>query len=450
VISVCYTSARPALVPGQVREWLANAHDADSVEFVVTIDAASAEHHDALAGLPRTRVFVNPGRPCCVDGWNLAARKARGDILIQCSDDLHPPARWDADIRVKLANGDTIGALAVSDGCTASIDFLPHAILTRRYYNQFGYLFHDAYWSMWSDNEFSAVAHSKNAVIDGREIRFTHSHGQVHDEVRARHEQSYEPARSLFLSRQQQAFRPWHFEHFLGDDGDSDGIYSPNWHSRPIIYWNRSPKSSDQYLALHRESNRRRAQMFGPRPQIDEFQVLVPTIPQRREFLDVLTAELTRQGISFLLDERIDVSVGEKRNQLIARATAPYVTFVDDDDWVSHNYGELILDAIRNNGHQMDVILYDVVTTVDDDMPRGSYLSFELGNDNLPDCFLRLPNHLMVWRRAVAAAESFPTVSRGEDSDWAARMRRHVSRWARIHALLYFYEFLWSRTATQK
>src|SRR6266496_2340727 len=228
MISVCYTSARPAFVPPRVREWLAGAADPETIEFVVTIDARHADHKAAFARLPRTRVFVNHGRPCCVDGWNLAARKAQGRILIQCSDDLHPPERWDAIIRDRLADGARSAVLAISDGFTARPHFIPHAIVTRRYYREFGYLFHDAYWSMWSDNELSAVAHRRGAVVDAFDIQFAHSHGQIHDDVRVRHEATHfgGQGQRTFTLRERHGFEPWIFDEFAGDDGDSDGIYS--------------------------------------------------------------------------------------------------------------------------------------------------------------------------------------------------------------------------------
>jgi hypothetical protein len=154
--------------------------------------------------------------------------------------------------------------------------------------------------------------------------------------------------------------------------------------------------------------------------------------------------------VPFLVDDRPGLSVGDKRNALIERSTAPYITFVDDDDWLSHNYGEVLSDAITNNHGELDAILYDVVTTVDNESPRGCFLSFELGNRDLPDCYLRLPIHLMVWKRTHAVKERFPSVSKGEDAHWAPRMREHVVRWARVHTLLYFYEFLRSNTTTQR
>jgi hypothetical protein len=440
------------MIPARVQEWIERAGDTEAIEFVVTIDETHAGHRDGLAALPRTRVFVNRGQPCCVDGWNLAARKARGDILIQCSDDLHAPERWDVSIRERLKNGDVSAVLAISDGLTASSSFLPHAIMTRRYYNQFGYMLHDAYWSMWSDNEFSVVAHQNGAVVDGMDIRFHHAHGQIYDDVRVRHDSPPVTAagQATFTFRQQNGFQPWVSNSFVTADADSDGIYSPSWRTRLASYWNQSPKSVPYYLDLHRESARRRAETFGGREPVDSFQVLIPTVPQRREYLEILLPELERQGVPFLVDDRVGVPVGQKRNDLVQRSTGPYVTFVDDDDWVSHNYAEAISDALLHNRRELDVLLYDSLVTCDSALPKASYYSFELGTRDTPDCFLRPPNHLMVWRRDVALKEPFPAINRGEDAQWAAQMAAHVGRWARIHAFLYFYEFQWAASTTQR
>jgi hypothetical protein len=305
---------------------------------------------------------------------------------------------------------------------------------------------------MWSDNEHSAVARRRNAVIDALDIRFSHSHGQINDDVRVRHESSHYlgTAVQTFRFREANEFRPWMMDRFIGDDGDSDGVYSPSWYARLAIYWNQPARSAAGYLELHRESLRRRKELFGPQAAQRDFEVLIPTVQQRREMLDVLVDELTRQGVPFLIDDRTGVPVGDKRNQLIERATAPYVTFVDDDDWISHHYGEVIGDALAANRHGIDVLLYDVLTSFDAAPPRPSMLTFDLGYANLPDCYLRLPNHLMVWKREVAGRERFPSKNTGEDAEWAARMGAHVSSWARVRGFLYFYEFLWASTTTQR
>jgi hypothetical protein len=451
MISVCYTSARPALVPGVVREWIARAGDVSGIEFVVTIDASRADQCATLADLPGTRVFVNQGRPCCIDGWNLAARKARGGILIQCSDDLHPPLRWDVDIRSRLGNGDDAAVLAISDGLTAGPHFLPHAILTRRYYNELGYLFHDAYWSMWCDNEFSAVAHRRKIVVEALDIRFNHSHGQIHDEVRSKHEGPafHGTGHQIFLFREQHAFRPWRFSAFVTEDGDSDGIYSPNWRTRLESYWNASPRTDQDYLGLHRESAARRSRMFGTRGQIEGFQVLIAAAPDRRAFLELLTAELARQGIAYLVDDRAAVVAADKRNDLVARASAGYVTFADDDEWVSHNYGELIADAIASNGDRVEAIVHDAVDSVGQgEVPKAVFFSVDGEPDepnepneaNAGGCCVRAPDHSIVWRRDVALREAFAAEADGDDRAWSQRMRPHLTRWARVRGLLRFRE----------
>ena len=423
MISVCYTSARPGLVPGLVQEWIARATDVDAIEFVVTVDAHRDGDVRSLTSLPRTRVFVNRGRPCCVDGWNLAARKARGRILIQCSDDLHPPERWDRDVRERLADGARTAVLATSDGLTAGVQFIPHAILTRRYYGELGYLFHDAYWSMWSDNELSAVAHRRHAVIEALDIRFAHSHGQFHDEVRSRHEAPafHGEGQQTFCFREQHAFEPWKYQAFVTEDGDSDGIYSPNWRTRLPAYWNAARRTDADYLELHRESHARRTQSFGPQAPADGFQALIATRPERRASFELLAAELTRQGVSFLVDDRAHVPAEDTRDELVSRAACRYVTFMDDDTWVSHNYGELIADAIANNGDDPHVVLHDVVDADRDGVPRPTFLSFEREPAELPDCRVRAPDHSMVWKREVATS-------------------LRATSWARIRGLLRFHE----------
>jgi hypothetical protein len=442
MISVCYTSARPAIVPLRVQEWIECAGDLESIEFVVTVDARFADHRESLARLPRTRVFVNHGRPCCVDGWNLAARKARGEILIQCSDDLHPPSGWDVAIHGKLGKGEEAAVLAISDGLTARLEFMPHAIMTRRYYNEFGYMFHDAHWSMFSDSEFTVVARGRNAVINGLDIQFRHSNGQINDEVRARHEVSQcdGTGSRIFNFRTRSAFLPWAFDAFLTEDGDSDGIYSPNWRTRLAIYWNQSPKTVEHYLGLHRQSAARRADMFGPQAPVEALQVLMTATAEHRDLREVLTGELARQGIELLVEEEAGGPMGERRNRLLARATAPYVTFVDDDEWVSHNYGEVIADAVANNGRELDVILHDVVTTIDDQMPMASFFTVGGENADLADGRVCAANHQMVWKRDIIASEPFGVETGNDDAEWSRRATPRVARWARVRGLLRFRE----------
>src|SRR5204863_7707406 len=152
--------------------------------------------------------------------------------------------------------------------------------------------FHDGYWSMWSDNELSAVAHRRNAVIDALDIRCAHSHGQFRDDVRSRHEAPafHGGGQSTFGFREQHGFEPWKYPAFEGEDSDSDGIYSPTWRVRLPAYWNATRRTEADYVELHRESHARRTQSFGPQAAPRGFQALIATRPERRASFELLAA----------------------------------------------------------------------------------------------------------------------------------------------------------------
>jgi hypothetical protein len=251
---------------------------------------------------------------------------------------------------------------------------------------------------------------------------FAHSHGQIHDEVRVRHEAPHfgGDAQRTFAFRERNGFEPWSFDAFTAEDGDSDGIYSPSWGARILAYWASLARSAPDYLALHRESHARRARRFGPQAAVDGLEVLISTAPERGAFLELLTAELARQGVSFVIDDG-PAGDGDTRARLAARATARYVTFMDDDVWPSHNYGELVADAIANNAGAVDAILHDAVTTDGAGRPSPTHFSFEREPADLPDCRLRAPDHSMVWRREIA-------------------LNGQAASWARIRGLLRFHE----------
>jgi hypothetical protein len=56
------------------------------------------------------------------------------------------------------------------------------AILTRKYYDRYGYVFYPEYFSMYSDNEFTKQAERDDVVINAKEIVFQHFHPAFHPE----------------------------------------------------------------------------------------------------------------------------------------------------------------------------------------------------------------------------------------------------------------------------
>ena len=114
-------------------------------------------------------------------------------------------------------------------------------------------------------------------------------------------------------------------------------------------------------------------------------------------------------------------TIGANRNALLEDARGEYVCFVDDDDFVSEDYVELILKAIESSP--------DVVGI------KGHYFS---GN-NPPEVFIhsiqykewftkdkihyRCPNHLNPVKRELAIKAGFTEKNFGEDHDYSYKLR---------------------------
>lgn len=153
------------------KEWLRRAKNPDAIEHIFAID------HDDEASLPlclANHTIVLSGG--CVGAWNAAAKKSRGEVLVQVSDDFEPPMGWDELILAELGDLSESKVLAVSDG-NRKDDLLCMSILTRKRYEEQGYLYHPEFFSMYSDTWFSHKAFMDGAVIDARDrLVFNHYH----------------------------------------------------------------------------------------------------------------------------------------------------------------------------------------------------------------------------------------------------------------------------------
>lgn len=155
--------------------WLQMAERPERVEHIFAVDADDKES----VQMARQFVSVTSDKRSCVAAWNLAAKKARGDLLVQVSDDWIPPPGWDAKL-LSLVEGRDLQkeqiVLAVSDGHRTD-RLLCMAILSRARLEAQGDLFFEGYESVFSDNEFSHRAWRDGIVIDARDrFRFEHQH----------------------------------------------------------------------------------------------------------------------------------------------------------------------------------------------------------------------------------------------------------------------------------
>lgn len=180
--SLVYTSVRaPRIVP-MLQEWMASAANPEDVEIVLAVDANDTASQLVAAELAKHPTWkfcwaVQDSAPFdCVRGWNLAASKARGKVLVQVTDDIHPPPRWDLNLSVLEPAGwmDADYAVHVEDGYVHNIMVL--AVITKVRYDRFGYFFYPGYSSLFCDTELTEVAYREGRVITAAHLLFEHKH----------------------------------------------------------------------------------------------------------------------------------------------------------------------------------------------------------------------------------------------------------------------------------
>jgi glycosyltransferase involved in cell wall biosynthesis len=165
------TRGRPQQALEMRNLWLERAENPDAIEHIFGCDPDD-ETGPMLAGF-RHIVQDEGGGPC--GAWNMAASIATGEVLIQLSDDMIPPMGWDRLILEKLGDTSQPAVLRVSDGHRGD-GLIVLAIATKAFVRQQGYLFHPAFFSMYSDNWLTECAQKTGVIVEAPEIVFEHRH----------------------------------------------------------------------------------------------------------------------------------------------------------------------------------------------------------------------------------------------------------------------------------
>ncbi len=187
------TRGRPQQAARARKVWLDSAARPESVEHIFIFDRDDLQSHC----LRRFHSYEIPEGGGCVAAWNTGALMTNAPVIVQMSDDWIPPDNWDDLILERLGvpveildrevdcDGSRQGwtlpgldqprVLAVSDG-TRTDQLLCMAICTREYFNKDFFLFHPWFTGVYSDNWFTECAYKRGAVIEARDLVFTHHH----------------------------------------------------------------------------------------------------------------------------------------------------------------------------------------------------------------------------------------------------------------------------------
>lgn len=152
--------------------------------------------------------------------------------------------------------------------------------------------------------------------------------------------------------------------------------------------------------------------------------ILIPTLPERQNFLNELYQELVKQvntDIEILTDNRgRNVSTDEKRNALLSRAIGDYVWFIDDDDMIYAGAIKAIMEGIESGA---DVLAINGWMTTDGKNPERWYISLYNSYEKKNGIYYRFPNHITPMKRDIAIQVKFPHQTYGEDYQWACALK---------------------------
>lgn len=148
-ISLLHATRRPEAAKKCQQLWLGRADNSANIEIITCVD------HDDEAGKAAFPDALISNENTVVAAWNKAAEEATGDVLIALDDDWQPAHAWDQIIESYMSNGADI--LHVGDKHRKD-ELICHPIVSKRFYESMGYLWHPSFKSVYCDNWFTEVA----------------------------------------------------------------------------------------------------------------------------------------------------------------------------------------------------------------------------------------------------------------------------------------------------
>ena len=201
--------------------WVKMARDTSCFEIIIAVDQDDSASIESACKCQESlkskgiasQVVIQPDMPgTCVKGWNAAAKKASGKVIMAISDDFYPIRSWDDRI-LAVSDKDWINrrhVVMVNDGYVKDLCTLP--IVTKARHDELGYLFYPGYKSMYCDTELTYHAIQDGIMIKALHLVFSHYHPdnnmRMKDVVDMNHSnpERYKSGQSLFEYRKSTGF----------------------------------------------------------------------------------------------------------------------------------------------------------------------------------------------------------------------------------------------------
>ena len=180
--------------------------------------------------------------------------------------------------------------------------------------------------------------------------------------------------------------------------------------------------------------------------------ILIPTLPNRKAFLDDLYDQLEDQIHKSGYEGQIEVhinpnpneSIGSKRNNLLYMATGEYTCFIDDDDEIDKDYIKTIMQG-RNKSPDCISLrgIYSIDGKIDGTFEHSiKYKAYRTVYVNQIK-YERYPNHLNVIKAEISKKFKFKEINHGEDTDWATQIFKSglLKNEYYTDKILYYYKY---------
>jgi len=215
-----------------------------------------------------------------------------------------------------------------------------------------------------------------------------------------------------------------------------------------LAYVQGAPKSPENYLAAHRKSRDDRFRLFGKQPKVEDVRIMIAALESRSAFHSVLADELTRQGFDFEFDYTEGITIGEKREKMYKRCRSTYCIQLDDDDWISHDFGPRIYEALRAY-HGVDCLVYNELVFMNDDQPTFTMwgLEFDIGRTQ-EGFFVFSPGPKMCIKTEIAQRIPFQYINKGEDMAFREAIKPFLKTQIRLPGWHITYEYTSKGTST--
>lgn len=180
--------------------------------------------------------------------------------------------------------------------------------------------------------------------------------------------------------------------------------------------------------------------------------ILVCSIRSRKKqltrLMDVLNPQV-KSNVEVLIEtDGGQMSIGTKRNKLLSLAQGDYVAFVDEDDLVSLDYVDKVLNATSTSPDCCSLMgeISHVIFVAAGRRKRRRRVKNVFIHSTKYDhwyeengVYFRCPNHLNAIKRELALSVGFLEIDSGEDKDFSMRIFSLLKTETEIDGIIYYY-----------